>query len=199
MGGGMGGGQAPTMMPTPPPTPSPGEGKVPTTVEDRWVNAHNYWRCLHGSQPLHWDEDFARGAQKWADKGQMSHADCYNIPAPEGPAGENLASGSSMTPEQACEMWHDEDPESGPQCGGHCTAMLWNEGTKLGCGENPNGLHVCRYGGEFGNRPPNFGSTPDYERNVGFPDMSKESACKEKYPVATPHRRRLPPTGWGGG
>merc|ERR1719482_2715931 len=73
-------------------------GKTPKSIPDRWVNAHNYWRCIHGAPPIKWDKDFARGAQKWADKGQFSHADCYNIPPPQGPAGENLAGGSSMTP-----------------------------------------------------------------------------------------------------
>merc|ERR1719401_1234394 len=151
------------------------------SIPDRWVNAHNYWRCLHGSNPICWDADFATGAQEWADRGQFSHADCYHIPPPQGPAGENLAGGSHMSPERACDMWHDENPERGPQCGGHCTAMLWNSATKLGCGiYNDGEIMVCRYGG--GDPLPNFGGSSNYAANVGFPDDSREQQCSEEWP-----------------
>jgi len=183
---------SPGSSPTPSSAPSGGgggsQGKTPTTIPDRWVNAHNYWRCIHNSPPLAWDVDFARGAQKWADRGQMSHAKSYKIPPPEGPCGENLAGGSSVTIEGAVDMWHDENPENGPRCGGHCTAMLWKAGVKLGCGIGKSSmghLYVCRYGG--GNPLPNFGG--NYEANVGFPDNSKKDECKKKWPLgagATP-------------
>jgi len=186
-------GSSPTPSSGPAPPPSGGggggsQGKTPTTIPDRWVNAHNYWRCIHGSPPIAWDVDFARGAQKWADRGQMSHAKSYKIPPPEGPCGENLAGGSSVTIEGAVDMWHDENPERGPRCGGHCTAMLWKAGVKLGCGIGKSSmghLYVCRYGG--GNPLPNFGG--NYEANVGFPDNSKKDECKKKWPLgagATP-------------
>jgi len=163
---------------------------------EKWVNLHNYWRCIHGSQPIAWDVDFARGAQRWADRGVMEHADSYGIKPPEGPAGENLASGSVgyMSIEKAVDMWHDENPERGPKCGGHCTAMLWNAAVKLGCGINSQTssgmLLVCRYGG--GNPVPNMGGA--YEANVGFPDMSKADECRARHieggsggaPAATP-------------
>merc|ERR1719395_312805 len=80
-------------------------------------------------------------------------------------------------------MWHDENPERGPRCGGHCTAMLWKSATKLGCGMGPRNLVVCRYGGKsLRDGTPNFGGRASYEANVGFPDDSKKDACKKKFP-----------------
>jgi len=160
-----------------------GEGKTPTTIPERWVTAHNYYRCLHGAPPIKWDEAFARGAQNWANRGQMSHAQCYKIPPPEGPAGENLASGSgSMSPERASHMWWDESPGSAPNCGGHCTAMLWKAASKLGCGIAPGAmgtLLVCRYGG--GNPLPNMAGRK--RDQVGRLDNSKKASCKKKWPM----------------
>jgi uncharacterized protein YkwD len=206
---------APTPAPAPPPPPPPpppapeapaddtgsGEtgdsgtpGKVPETIPDRFLNCHNYWRCIHDSPPIKWDKDVAQGSQEWANRGQMSHSDCYHIPPPQGPTGENLASGSSMSPERACEMWHDESPENGPSCGGHCTAMLWKSAYKLGCGVK-GGLVVCRYGGKsLRDGTPNFGGRSEYTQNVGYPDNSKEAECKKKWPLSTKGS-----TGGGGG
>merc|ERR1719421_1229476 len=173
-----------------------GEGEKPKTLPQRFVAAHNYWRCIHDAPPIKWDKDFAEGAQKWADRGQMSHAQCYKIPPPQGPAGENLAMGSSMTPEQAASKWHDESPEQGPRCGGHCTAMLWKSATKLGCGMGPRNLVVCRYGGRsLRDGTPNFGGRGAYEANVGFPDNSKKDACKKKFPQS---EAAAEPSGGGG-
>jgi len=172
-------------------------GKEPETIPDRFLNCHNYWRCIHDAPPIKWDKDVAQGSQEWANRGQMSHSDCYKIPPPQGPAGENLASGSSMSPEQACEMWHDENPDSGPNCGGHCTAMLWKSAYKLGCGVK-GGLVVCRYGGKsLRDGTPNFGGRSEYKQNVGYPDNSKDAECKKKWPVST--KGSTNPGGGGGG
>jgi len=171
-------------------TPSSGSGgtpgKVPVSMPDRWVNAHNYWRCIHGAGPVTWNEDIAKGTQHWVDTtGGKSHADCYNLPNPEGPTGENLAGATRMTPEMAANMWHDESPERGPQCGGHCTAMLWKVADQLGCAMKDGDMMnraVCRYGG---GQPlqkrlaANFGSK---DGKVGFPDMSKAKDCETKWP-----------------
>mmetsp|Transcript_57281 Transcript_57281/g.170421 ORF Transcript_57281/g.170421 Transcript_57281/m.170421 type:complete len:288 (+) Transcript_57281:364-1227(+) len=218
--GGGGGGSpsppapSPPSAPAPPPsaTPAPATPTAappPSTDAQKWVNRHNYWRCIHGSPPIAWDVDFARSAQEWADKGVFKHADSYGLKPPEGPAGENIAAGSAgyMSIKKAVDMWHDENPERGPKCGGHCTAMLWKAASKLGCGINPqtsNGMFlVCRYGG--GNPVPNMGG--HYEANVGFPDMSKEPECRRLHlegggganpapqppPPATPRPAPQPP------
>lgn len=217
--GGGGGGNGPPPAPSPRPSPSPSPTpptpaptaesgttgsvgtpqKVPDSIPDRWLNAHNYWRCLHGSPPIKWDTDFAKGAQEWANRGQMSHAKCYKIPPPQGPAGENLASGSVMSPEKASSMWHDESPEKGPRCGGHCTAMLWSSAYKLGCGIHGS-LYVCRYGGKsLREGTPNFGSRDAYTANIGFPDDSKEESCKKEWPQSEKGDTNTGDKGGGGG
>merc|ERR1719197_1653663 len=102
-----------------------------------------------------------------------------------GPCGENIAGGTNMCPEMAANMWHDESPENGPNCGGHCTAMLWKVATKLGCGlqkDNSSPMAVCRYGGGTLQTAANFGGSSAKQANVGYPDSSKEDECLKKWP-----------------
>lgn len=173
-------------------------GKVPVSLTDRWINAHNYWRCVHNTGPVTWDADIAAGAQQWVDEGHSGHSDCYNLPNPQGPTGENIAGGTRLSPEMASAMWHDENPERGPNCGGHCTAMLWKSANKLGCGlKKPKGggmmsmtRVVCRYGGgtPLNKRlAANFGGSSSKRENVEFPDNSRAAECKKKWPPAKGH------------
>jgi len=141
--------------------------------------AHNYFRCIHNTDPIDWNEDVAAGAAVWAERGQMSHAKCYKIPAPRGPSGENLAGGQSDIM-AAITAWYDENPEKGPRCGGHCTALLWKTSKALGCskkntykGNRP--MYVCRYAQSAAN----FG----FDKEVNMPDYSREAECYQKYPV----------------
>merc|ERR1712183_1076831 len=96
------------------------------------------------------------------------------------------------TPEMACAMWHDENPERGPKCGGHCTAMLWQTPgitTKLGCGfvtptDGSMKRAVCRYGAGSPLKKrlaANFGSK---DGKVAFPDNARAADCKKKWPPA---------------
>jgi len=155
------------------------KGQVPKSIPDRWVNCHNYWRCIHNAPPIKWDKDVAQSAQEWSDTGTSSHSDCYGLKPPYGPAGENMAGGSHMTPEKACDMWHDESPEKGPNCGGHCTAMLWKKSKKLGCGiyKETGGTMFCRYA----DGPANYGRITESE--VDYPDESKKDACAKEWPL----------------
>merc|ERR1719311_1221132 len=77
--------------------------------------------------------------------------------------------------------WYDENPERGPDCGGHCTALLWKKSHALGCsrkntwnGNRP--LYVCRYAKSAAN----FG---DKSEGVNMPDYKREPECHKKYPV----------------
>jgi len=167
--------QAPTQGPTQPPTGPANDPQAAT-----WLLSHNYFRCIHNTPPIAWDNDVAAGAATWAEKGQMVHSNSYSIPAPQGPAGENLAAGYNDIA-TAVRGWYDESPEKGPGCGGHCTAVLWKKSTALGCskkntwnGNRP--LYVCRYAKSAAN----FGSKAD---GVNAQDMSKEPDCYKKYPV----------------
>jgi uncharacterized protein YkwD len=181
---------APTSAPTPappvadkPPTAtSPPATTAPPGSSDPdaavWLSQHNYFRCIHNTPEISWDEDVAAGSATWAQKGQMKHAKCYSIPAPRGPSGENLAAGQSDIA-GAVTAWYDESPEKGPECGGHCTALLWKKSTALGCsrkntwnGNRP--MYVCRYA----KTAANFGSMSE---GVNMPDYTKEEACYKKY------------------
>ena len=83
------------------------ETSVSATDAERWVAAHNKYRCIHGSPNLVWSAAVAASAQEWADKGVFSHSDCYSLPPPAGPAGENLAMGHS-TLEDVVKSWYSE-------------------------------------------------------------------------------------------
>jgi hypothetical protein len=155
---------------------------------------HNYFRCLHNTEPIDWDKDVAAGAANWASKGQMSHAKCYKIPAPRGPSGENLAAGQKDIT-AAASAWYDESPQRGPSCGGHCTAMLWKKSKALGCSKKNtwNGgrpLYVCRYAQSAAN----FGSKSE---GVNMPEYSREPDCYKKYPISKRWENGQKPSGSG--
>jgi hypothetical protein len=78
----------------------------------------------------------------------------------------------------AVTAWYDENPEKGPSCGGHCTALLWQKSVSLGCGKSGK-MYVCRYA----NAAANYGKPGSYP--VGMPDYSKEPGCYEKFPVSS--------------
>lgn len=170
-------GPAPPGPPSPPaaPTPSPDSYDDPEAPE--WLLTHNYYRCIHDTGPIEWDKDVAAGSMTWAKKGQMSHAKCYKIPAPRGPSGENLAMGYKSIL-GAVTAWYDENPEKGPACGGHCTALLWQKSASLGCGKDGK-MYVCRYA----NSAANYGKKSSYP--VNMPNYAKEPECYEKYPVSS--------------
>jgi cathepsin B len=179
-------GSGPSPGPSPGPAPPPPAPTPPPPAYDdpdapAWLLVHNYFRCIHDTDPIEWDKDVASGSATWAQRGQMSHAKCYSIPAPKGPSGENLAAGQKDI-NAAVFAWYDESPERGPGCGGHCTALLWKKSKALGCarkntwnGNRP--MYVCRYAQSAAN----FGSKSD---GVNMPDYTKEPECYNKFPVS---------------
>ena len=136
--------------------------------QDGWLDDHNYYRCLHGADPVTWDSTLESQAQAVADAmPPMAHSDSYNAPMP---AGENLAMGMGTftwgdytgpyNQNCATHNWYEEyecwgsgeNGWKGPTCTiGHFTAMVWKNTTKIGCASNGN-YFVCQYGAE----PPNF-------------------------------------------
>ena len=120
---------SPTAAPTPASAPADNEATA-------WINAHNYYQCLHGSPDLVWSAAMATDAQSYADSlgTQMKHSDSYKFAPPLGPAGENLAMGYG-TLESATSAWYNEvnDCTSLPGCTtgnggaavGHFTALIW--------------------------------------------------------------------------
>ena len=147
------------------------------TGQDGWLDDHNYYRCLHGADPVGWDYTLESQAQAVANAmPPMAHSDSYNAGMP---AGENLAMGMGTftcgdytgpyNQNCATHNWYEEvecwgfgdDGWKVPTCTiGHLTAMIWKKTTKIGCASNGN-YFVCQYGAE----PPNFnsGSCPTNE------------------------------------
>jgi hypothetical protein len=127
-----------------------------------WTQAHNIKRCMHGLDYVKWNQqavDGDQGAKAWADKGNgLDHSDCFNLPPPFGPAGENVAILSEAgNPEAVVNAWYEEikacdwstgcEPAerlataadgadsglSGEVTTGHATAMVWRGTTEIAC------------------------------------------------------------------
>jgi len=143
-------------VPAPPPTPpSPADGGGGGgPLADKYLAAHNKYRCMHGVPPMKWNKDIAKNAQKWADKsgGKMKHSDKAFRQGVSGFSylGENLAMG--IKGEGAVKAWYSEikDTDGGKVAKfnsktGHYTQVVWKGSTALGCGEKGN-LVVCMYG-----------------------------------------------------
>ena len=102
----------------------------------------------------------------------FEHSDCYNIPPPAGPAGENLAMGYGGGT-QATDGWYREvanwafspgDGTGNSGTTGHFSAMIWKGVKKLGCGLYASSkIWVCRYkaGDTLSGDTPNMGGTAD--------------------------------------
>nr|XP_006824122.1 PREDICTED: cell wall protein PRY3-like [Saccoglossus kowalevskii] len=132
--------------------------------EDQLLEAHNYFRCLHGVEPLTWDSSLAQTgqlvAQDNADRGMLKHSS-YGY-------GENLAmSGledmSYATGYGFVKMWYDEiDFYNYNNPGffsstGHFTQVVWADSKTLGCGAVDDGTRVwlaCEYSppGNYNNK-----------------------------------------------
>ena len=150
------------------------------TGQDGWLDDHNYYRCLHGADPVGWDYTLESQAQAVANdnaaRGGLSHSNSYSAAEP---AGENLAMGMGTytcgdyngpyNQNCATHNWYEEvecwglgdDGWKNPYCTiGHFTAMVWKKTTKIGCASSGN-YFACQYGAE----PPNFnsGSCPTNE------------------------------------
>jgi uncharacterized protein YkwD len=151
-GGGMQ--QPPPMQEQPAITPAaaPAAPK-PTTIAQRFVDAHNRVRAKHCAGPLTWSPKLAAVAQKWADS--LRDQGC-KFGHSGGQYGENLAAGSEglLDPEATVKMWYDEIskyrfPDGGFSMEtGHFTQVVWRGTTQVGCGHsscNGNDIWVCNY------------------------------------------------------
>lgn len=114
------------------------------------LQAHNAARARRGASPLTWDDDIAKVAQAWSDRGVFKHSTSRY--------GENLAMGTSNC-KQAVDLWVDEERLWRPGMGftmdtGHFTQVVWKNTRRVGCGF-AKGIVTCNYdppgnGGNYG-------------------------------------------------
>ncbi len=100
---------------------------------EQWLQAHNYYRALHGSPAVTWSDTVAASAQAWADICPSDHSSSGY--------GENLAWASyALTPQGAVDLWYAEEPlydYNNPgfsMATGHFTQVVWKSTTQIGCG-----------------------------------------------------------------
>ena len=144
--------------PRPPGDSSPAPGGPAAAVEAGDTNgarfaqeilqAHNFYRCLHGVPPLQWHAQVAEYAQAWVNRGVFKHSDSYHSPL--GPMGENLYDSSHLqSGADAARAWYSESAgyaygADGSRGSGHFTAMIWKDARYLGCGR-AKGSISCNY------------------------------------------------------
>jgi len=135
---------------------------------EKGVQAHNFYRCLAGVEPLVWDDFIADVAQKWANKGIFQHSPYEEHRYSDGgEMGENLASSHGSLASMTA-FWYEEIAYTNPygqatsamegnEVLGHYTGLIWRSVRRIGCGYNPRGGHqlpltVCQYypGGNVG-------------------------------------------------
>ncbi|XP_002735699.1 uncharacterized protein LOC100376522 [Saccoglossus kowalevskii] len=108
--------------------------------EQMW-EAHNYYRCIHGVPPIHWDDVIAMEAQALADEIAVSQ----RIGQPSEKYGINQAMKQLHLKEQYTglgfvKLWYDEiefydfeHPSYSDQYA-HFTQVVWMESAEVGCG-----------------------------------------------------------------
>jgi len=158
---------------------------------EEWVAAHNIFRCMHDVPAVIWGEEVYQDCKAtFEHQAAMEHSDCYGVPAPAGPAGENLFSASyAGTPLESTQAWYTEFADCGPFPGcdqgatgtvGHFTAMIWNGVREIGCFTNTYNLAACRYKGEdFKScNTPNYGGHSEGNMHNVFAQVKTYSECK---------------------
>lgn len=172
--------------------------RAPTeTEQEELLVAHNTRRCQHGAAPLAWSEPVAADAEAYTGPlTQMAHSDCYSVPPPAGPAGENIYwTSASAQGANAVEAWYSEvnncipSPEAftdgcrqGNGVTGHFTAMIWTGVRELGCAFSNDGhIVLCRYkaNDQLDNDTPNMnGGSGNYIPHV-LPLSRSASECDD--------------------
>ena len=138
------------------------QGRV-NDFEDRVLSAHNRERAAMGVEKLSWDDELARGAQRWADylsrTGKFHHS---TQSRGRQALGENLWGGTAghFTAEHMIGRWIDEkehfrrgkfpfNSETGDVADvGHYTQVIWRDTRRVGCALSDVGAReivVCRY------------------------------------------------------
>jgi len=107
------------------------------------LNFHNYYRCVHGTQPLVWDNGLAASAQEWAYN-RMNSA-CVMQHSGYAKLGENVAAGTWrgltgynwwLSETDVVNAWYHEPFTYGSTASptlNHFTQVVWHATTRVGC------------------------------------------------------------------
>ncbi|XP_070548501.1 Golgi-associated plant pathogenesis-related protein 1-like [Ptychodera flava] len=110
-------------------------------LEQQILEAQNYFRCLHGVQPLKWDDELAEAARGVA----LDNAARFQIQHSTLEYGENidfygLSNAEGQTGYGFARLWYDEisvyrwaNPGFQPDAG-HFTQLVWKDTNTVGCG-----------------------------------------------------------------
>ncbi|XP_076820681.1 uncharacterized protein LOC143465995 [Clavelina lepadiformis] len=142
---------------------------------EQCLNSHNYYRCLHGAQPLSYDNQLARTAQAYANRlardgsrGITSmNPSRIGYARPRG-VGENLASnrqeGKKYDVKEAVADWYaeglmyDYDAQAHSYNTAHFSQVIWKDTKSVGCGIEKVGhkIYVVAHYRSSGNSPGHF-------------------------------------------
>jgi len=106
---------------------------------------HNYYRCVHGTQPIQWNDTLAQSAEKWAYNRSLSNCSLVHSHFPG--VGENIADGTyygltalkyyisdiDMTNYWYHETWDFAYGSGSTSTYDHFSQMIWNGTNTLGC------------------------------------------------------------------
>eukprot|EP00746_Dinoflagellata_sp_MGD_P019273 gnl/MRDRNA2_/MRDRNA2_144777_c0_seq1.p1 gnl/MRDRNA2_/MRDRNA2_144777_c0~~gnl/MRDRNA2_/MRDRNA2_144777_c0_seq1.p1 ORF type:complete len:256 (-),score=46.35 gnl/MRDRNA2_/MRDRNA2_144777_c0_seq1:35-802(-) len=175
---------------TPPPPPPPVPGSMSSTMRDKFLDLHNVYRCMHGAGSLVWDEDIARNAQKWANRGKYQLAPTSALYVRGYLMGQNVGmSRAGMDPSRVVAMWYAEvqRTNNGRVSNSNTRGMraysqvTWRATKRVGCGIGPGHIVVCHYA-------PAGAVAGGFERNT-YPRVSSESTCTAKVKAAPKPRK----------
>lgn len=169
--------------------------RLPTDDEKSvFLDTTNQYRCMHGADPLVWDDSLA----KYIGLDDLKDGATYNLGPPAGPAAQNtFVSGAVAIPEAALRSWYGEgehckggitaftdgcaNGDTGHNTG-HFTALVWRGAKKVGCAfseqTSPQNI-ICRYkaGDTLSNDIPNMNKDKgEYPKHV-FPQSKKLEEC----------------------